>query len=125
MESLINKIQNILKETDDKINDYIIINKISKLKGTRFTRNISVKGKGIISKIAADVRGNATDILTLIIDEDEITKFQIGYDGIYHNTSLGYVFILDKPIPFNKRFAIQTRSDNTLCSVIYTLEQEE
>ena len=125
MESLINKIQNILKETNDKINDYLVINKVSKLKGTRFTRNISVTGKGIISKIAADVRSNATDILTLIIDEDEITTLQIGYDGIYHNTSLGYVFILDKPIPFNKSFAIKTRSDSTLCSVIYTLEQEE
>ena len=125
MEGLIKKIQNILKETDNKINDYLIINKVSKLKGVRFTRSISVKGKGVINKIAADVRGNTTDSLTLVIDEEETTTLQIGINGIYHNTYLGYMFILDRLIPFNKSFAIQTESDNTLCSVIYTLEQEK
>ena len=125
MEGLIKKIQNILKETDNKINDYLIINKVSKLKGTRFTQSISVKGEGIINKIAADVRDNTTDSLTLVIDEEETTTLQIGINGIYHNTYLGYMFILDRLIPFNKSFAIQTESDNTLCSVIYTLEQEK
>ena len=125
MEGLIKKIQNILKETDNKINDNLMINKVSKLKGTRFTRNISVKGKGVISKIAADVRGNINDRLTIVIDGEETTALQIGIDGIYHNIYLGYMFIMDRPIPFNKSFAIQTVSDSTLCSVIYTLEQEE
>ena len=44
MEGLLKTIQNILKETNDKTNDYLTINKVSKLKGTRFTQSISVKG---------------------------------------------------------------------------------
>ena len=125
MEGLLKTIQNILKETNDKTNDYLTINKVSKLKGTRFTQSISVKGEGIINKIAADVRDNTTDSLTLVIDGEEITTLQIGINEIYHNIYLGYMFILDRPIPFNKSFAIQTRKNSTLCSVIYTLEQEE
>lgn len=125
MEGLLKTIQNILKETNDKTNDYLTINKVSKLKGTRFTQSISVKGEGIINKIAADVRDNTTDSLTLVIDGEETTTLQIGINAIYHNTYLGYMFILDRPIPFNKSFAIQTGKNSTLCSVIYTLEQEE
>lgn len=125
MEGLLKTIQNILKETNDKTNDYLTINKVSKLKGTRFTQSISVKGEGIINKISAEVKVNVGDRLTIVIDEEEITTLPIGSDGIYHNANLGYMFILDRPIPFNKSFAIQTGSNNTLCSVIYTLEQEE
>lgn len=116
MEGYIKKIQNSIEKANFQIND------ISKLKGSRFTQSFSLNGKGVINKIAADVRGNINDNLTIIIDGVESSALPIGFEGIYDNIQLGYVFILETPIPFTKSFTIRTRTSNSICSVIYTLE---
>lgn len=117
MKGLINKISKLL--------DNLNISDVSKLKSSRYTKNIKVIGKGCIRSFSVTAPKNLYGgSLTLIIDEVKIFTFPVDINNgsLYFFETLSYL-VLNEKIPFERSFEFKLDVDAIVGgTVFYTLE---
>lgn len=126
MDGLINKIKGIMENIAKNIDERLIINNITHLKGTLFYNIMTINGRGVVRKITVRLPKTAENTLIIIIDDDCETAFSVGRNGIIHYIEgENAVFELKEPIVFNKSFILKRRfeANNLEGNVIYTLSE--
>lgn len=117
MEGFANKIKKAI--------DNLTINDVSKLKSSRYTKNIKVVGKGCIRCFSVTAPKNLySGNLILIIDEEKTFTFPVDINNgsLFFFETLSYL-VLNEKIPFNRSFEFKIDIDAVVGgTVFYTLE---
>ena len=117
MKGLINKISKLL--------DNLNISDVSKLKSSRYTKNIKVIGKGCIRSFSVTAPKNLYGgNLTLIIDDVKVFTFPVDINNgsLYFFETLSYL-VLNEKIPFERSFEFKLDVDAIVGgTVFYTIE---
>lgn len=125
MEGFIKKIQNLitnLKMLVDKIYSNLIIGDMSELKGSTFTQSFDITGRGVVKNITLMLVNNATDSVSIVVDDKE-TTMRVGENGLYQNiTVYNKVLTINEPIPFNSKFSLKGTNSGLQGNIIYLLK---
>ena len=117
MEGFVNKIKKAI--------DKLTINDVSKLKSSRYTKNIKAVGKGCIRSFSVTAPKNLySGNLTLIIDEEKTFTFPVNINNgsFFFFETLSYL-VLNEKISFNRSFEFKIDIDAVVGgTVFYTLE---
>ena len=117
MEGFVNKIKKAI--------DNLTINDVSKLKSSRYAKNIKVVGKGCIRCFSVTAPKNLYGgNITLIIDGEKTFTFPVDINkgSLFFFETLSYL-VLNEKIPFNRSFEFKLDVDAIVGgTVFYTLE---